>query len=68
MNKGITLWVIVCFGFFMLMIGLGVAIPEMNLVDLGLDFSSMNPDTQSTWQLGFWIIGFGVLLWGILNE
>ncbi len=68
MNKGLSLWIMVCFGFFMLMIALGVAIPGMNLTELGLDFTSMTPGDQSVWQFAFWIMGFGVLMWGITND
>lgn len=68
MSKGVSLWIIVCFGFFMLMIALGVAIPGMNLTEFGLDFTSMTPLDQSTWQFAVWIIGFGMLMWGVTNE
>lgn len=68
MSKGITMMLIVCFGLFMIMVALGSAIPDMNLVNLGLDFTSMDPGNVQLWVMGFWIIGFGILAWGITNE
>lgn len=68
MNKGITMMLIVCFGIFVLMLALGVAIPDMNLTNFGLDFTTMDPGNVSLWVMGFWIIGFGVLAWGVTNE
>lgn len=68
MGRGVSLLLVACFGFFIIMLALGISLPGMNMVNWGLDFSSMDPEQLSLWQLGFWIIGFGILMWGITNE